>query len=231
MDIGADSNMLSKEIVISAYDKNLDWLNGIGNDTKKTIYRKGSASLQGDITLDNVGRCVHTFFNHIYRNYSELSDITFFAQDYPFDHWEDLVQTINTESWLDRCAISIDGYFGFHFNTIGSPGKNGGKMWTLNDSTHHGKGKILKCSSNGRPQDLNTNINVDSYWSQLFKNAIPTHYEFIPGGHFGITREAIHSRRISFYANIVEYLEKDVNAPWVIERLECYIFNKEYKSC
>jgi len=34
---------MEKEIVIAAYDKQLDWLNTINEDVKKTIYRKGEA--------------------------------------------------------------------------------------------------------------------------------------------------------------------------------------------
>ena len=78
--------MITKEIVVAAYDRDLSWLNIIDPTIKKTVYRKGSdAQNDSEILLEpNVGRCVHTFFNHLHKNYDSLADYTFFAQDYPF---------------------------------------------------------------------------------------------------------------------------------------------------
>jgi hypothetical protein len=222
---------MNKELVIAAYDKELDWLSHLNDDVKVKVYRKGDVLplLEGETRLEpNKGRCVHTFFKHIHDNYDNLSDITFFAQDYPFDHWEDVIEVINNETWNDRCALQIDGYYGFHFNTITTPSPKGGVMWKLSPSTQHGNGNILACQSNGFPQDKNPNINVDDYWKKLFKDNKPSIYEFIPGGHFGITKESANNRSKQFYGKIVEILESDDTAPWMIERLECYIFNKKY---
>ncbi len=222
---------MNKELVIAAYDKELDWIYKVNNNIKVITYRKGDVSLlfDGEIKLEpNKGRCVHTFFKHIYDNYNNLSDITFFVQDYPFDHWEDVIEVINNETWGERCALKIDGYYGFHFNTIKQPGPKGGIMWKLVPSTQHGNGNVLICQSNGLPQDRNPKINVDSYWVKLFNCNKPPVYEFIPGGHFGITKETVQIRSKEFYGKVVELLENDDTAPWMIERLECYIFNKKY---
>lgn len=226
---------MKKELVIAAYDKPLDWLSDLNDEVKKTIYRKGSIIplSEGEILIEpNFGRCVHTFFNHIVLNYNNLSDITFFAQDYPFDHWEDLIDVVNgdIEKIKDRSALNFGGYYGYHFNTIKIPSTKGGIMHTMHTSNHHGNGKILSCKSNGQPHDNNPNINVDSYWEMLFDEEKPIEYEFIPGGHFGITKEQIKIRTLSFYKTIVELLEESTHAPWVFERLECYIFNQKYKT-
>ncbi len=106
---------IMKEIVIAAYDKPTDWLNKINNNVKKTIYRKGNVlPLQNSEILiePNFGRCVHTFFNHILTNYDNLSEYTFFAQDYPFDHWEDLIDVVNGDvnTADEKAALKIDGY-------------------------------------------------------------------------------------------------------------------------
>ena len=79
---------MTRELVVAAYDKYLDWMDKLNQSIKQTVYRKGSQSEQRDneIKLENRGRCVHTFFNHIYTNYDNLSDVTFFGQDWPFDH-------------------------------------------------------------------------------------------------------------------------------------------------
>lgn len=225
---------MTKEIVVAAYDKNLNWLDNLNNDIKKTVYRKGNMYqyyYDNEIRLDNnIGRCVHTFFNHIYQNYNTLSDYTFFVQDYPFDHWEDVIDVINNNQFDNKCQLQIDGYYGFHFNTITAPSPAGGIMWTLYPTTHHGIGNILFCSSDGHEHDSNSEIDVNRYWSLLFNEPVPNRYEFMPGGHFGITKEHAHTRSKKFYKKILELLETEDSAPWMIERLECYIFNPKYKT-
>ena len=223
---------MSKEIVIAAYDKELDWMTQFDSDIKQTIYRKGvKSSNENEIFIEyNMGRCVHIFFNHIYENYGDLSDITFFAQDYPFDHWEDIIEVINNETWVDRCALEIGGYYGFHWNSIKVPSPKGGIMHSLKPTTHHGGGSIISCTSNGSPQDRNPLINVDKYWELLFEGSPPNVYEFMPGGHFGITKEHAQLRSREFYGKICDLLIEDITSPWVIERIECYIFNPKYKT-
>jgi hypothetical protein len=51
----------------------------------------------------------------------------------------------------------------------------------------------------------------------------------MPGGHFGITKEHAQLRSKEFYKKVCDLLIDDVNAPWMIERLECYIFNPKIK--
>ena len=225
---------MKKELVIAAYDKPIDWLSLVNSDVKKTIYRKGNALplSENEILVEpNVGRCVHSFFNHIKNNYNNLSDYTFFAQDYPFDHWEDLIEVVNgdVETFKNRSALNIGGYYGYHFNTITVPSEKGGIMHTMHPSKHHGNGKIIACYSNGMPQDHNPNINVDTYWDILFDEPKPDMYEFMPGGHFGISKEHAKLRPLDFYSKIVNLLENNETAPWLIERLECYIFNNKFK--
>jgi hypothetical protein len=227
--------MEDKELVISAYDKPIDWLSLIDDNVKKTIYRKGNALplSSGEILIEpNIGRCVHSFFNHIKNNYYNLSDYTFFAQDYPFDHWEDLIYVVNgnIETFINRSALNIGGYYGYHFNTIKVPSERGGVMHTMHPSQHHGKGNVISCYSNGMPHDHNPNINVDVYWDLLFDEPRPNMYEFIPGGHFGISKEHVHLRSLDFYIKVTSLLEENETAPWLIERLECYIFNSKYKT-
>ena len=52
----------------------------------------------------------------------------------------------------------------------------------------------------------------------------------MPGGHFCITKEQILIRTKEFYKKIVDFLLEDEIAPWIIERLECYIFNQNFKT-
>jgi hypothetical protein len=226
---------MKKEIVISAYDEDYSWIEKINDDIKKTIYRKGEINfIEGEIKLEpNVGRDVHTFFKHIYTNYENISDIIFFSQDYPFDHVENYIDIINgyEDFWLKESIVQFGGYYGFHWNSITIPTSRGGIMHTLHQSNQFGgNNKVLSCHSNGLPHDPNPNINVDIVWDVLFDHPKPNLYEFVPGGHFSITKEQIKIRSLDFYKKIVELLENDITMPWNIERLECYIFNKNYKS-
>jgi hypothetical protein len=221
---------MNKEIVIAAYDKSLNWVDDINPEIKKSIYRKGDVLPLKDNEIKitpNKGRCVHTFFNHIYLNYENLSDYTFFVQDYPFDHWGNLIDVINSDvnKIETLSSLIIDGYFGFHNNTLGT-------SWEMSESQQVGNGLILSCQSNGQPQDLNLNLNLDDYWKLLFSDEhnIPHRYEFIPGGHFVITKEQIKIRSKEFYKQVITLLTDNEHSSWIFERLECYIFNKNYKT-
>ena len=216
---------MNKEIVIAAYDKDLLWTSKLNSDIKITVYRKGNKTDKlNEIYLPNEGRCVHTFFNHILLNYDNLSDITCFVQDYPFDHWENVIELLNDgiEAIDSHATLKIGGYYGFHYNTIGS-------MWDMHNSNHFKTGKVLICNSDGPPQsDPNVFLmNLDEFWYKIFNVMHPKHYEFIPGGHFVITKEHAKLRSKEFYKNIVDILETDQRSPWIIERLECYMFYPE----
>ena len=219
---------MKKELVIAAYDRELSWLSIINEDVKKTVYRKGNIlPLEKDEILinPNLGRCVHTFFHHIYINYEKLSDVSFFAQDFPFDHWGNIIEIVNGDftNLRNKASLVIGEYYGFHNNNFGT-------AWTMYPSLQHGRGLIISCESNGHPQDHNPLIDVDSFWNILFESDCPNVYEFIPGGHFAIKKEQIHLRSRDFYKKVCELLLENITAPWMIERLECYIFNPKFKT-
>jgi hypothetical protein len=221
-------DIITKEIVIAAYDKPLDWMSDLREDIKQTIYRKGTIMplQKNEILIEpNLGRCVHSFFNHIYTNYDNLADLTLFAQDYPFDHWGNIIEIINGDINIieQKASLIIGGYYGFHNNTIGT-------AWVMQPSQQFGNGYVLSCLSNGHPQDTNPLINVDKYWDIIFDEPKPFFYEFIPGGHFTISKEHVKLRSKELYKKITQLLIEDVTAPWMIERLECYIFNPKYKT-
>jgi hypothetical protein len=217
-----DSNM-NTELIISLYDKNISWISKINSDVKIIIYRKGNLTTHPkEILLENnVGRDVHTFFNHLYKNYDELSDTIFFSQDYPFDHVENYIELINgNEEYRNNYAsLKFDGYKGYHWNSIGT-------MWNLHKSQQFFSGNVLACSSNGYPHEKNLNIN--EIWNVLFKSKTPNEYEFIPGGHFCVSKETVHIRSKQFYCKLVELLETHERMPWIVERLEPYIFDKRF---
>tara|TARA_B110000503_G_scaffold142924_1_gene241650 strand:+ start:1308 stop:1955 length:648 start_codon:yes stop_codon:yes gene_type:complete len=214
---------MKKELVISVFDKDLSWVDNVSKEVSIKKYRKGSnLNLDDEIYLsNNVGRDVHTFFYHILNNYDNLADITFFSQDYPFDHVENYVEIINSDvDFITKCSIlHFDGYWGFHWNNIGT-------MWQLNPSSQFTNGRILTSFNDGYPHDKN--LYVDETWKSLFNCPHPLSYDFVPGGHFCVTKETVKIRTKEFYQHVVTLLETYDKMPWNIERLEAYIFNKNY---
>lgn len=219
--------MIEKEIVVAAYNKSLGWMDFLSNDVKKSVYRKGNLPLsKGEILIEpNVGRCVHTFFNHLLLRYDSLAEYTFFCQDFPFDHWGNIVEIING-SMVDlskKSSLSIGGYHGYHNNRLGS-------AWNMPPTQQFLNGRALSCLSNGYPQHMEPGVNVDEYWDLLFNEPRPKFYEFMPGGHFAISRDQVRIRSRNFYEKICNLLAEDVYAPWKMERLECYVFCENYKT-
>ena len=107
---------MRKELVIAAYDKDLSWVKSLNDDVKITIYRKGiNNNDDNEIFLEvNKGRCVHSFFNHILTNYDNLSDYTFFVQDYPFDHWEKRIRfDVHQYDTFDEGMVQISSTWKF----------------------------------------------------------------------------------------------------------------------
>jgi hypothetical protein len=134
-----------------------------------------------------------------------------------------LVDVVNNLDNLSTCSLNFGGYYGFHNNQFGS-------AWTLKPSTQFTNGNVLTCTKSGSPQHTYENLNLDTYWVKFFTTPIPSEYEFMPGGHFVITKEQIKLRQKNFYQKILTFLETENLAPWVIERFECYIFNPNFKT-
>jgi len=217
-------NKQSKEVVIAAYDKNYNWINQLDSNVKVTVYKKGFESLPNEILIEpNVGRDVHTFFYHLVHNYNNLSDYTFFAQDYPFDHVENYISLINGDKqlWFEHARQSTDGcwffntyYYTFLCDKTGIP-----NSVVIDDLS-------LKIWPTGEWRDMD----LESTWHQLFNIPCPDYFMFTPAGHFCISKEQVLKKPLEYYKLILNILETNPESPWVIERLESYIFlHKDYK--
>jgi hypothetical protein len=196
------NNNQTKEVVISAYDKDYNWISQLNSDVKVTVYKKGFKPLSNEILIEpNVGRDVHTFFYHLVYNYDTLSDYTFFAQDYPFDHVENYISLINGDKqlWFEHAKQSVEG------------------CWCFNTQY-----EVLTCDTNGVPH--HPGLDIKSLWNKIFVNPCPDTLYFAPAGHFCVSKEQVHKIAIEHYKNILNILETDPESPWIIERLEPYIF-------
>lgn len=90
---------MSIEIVVSRYNETLNWLSkkpycnypvtiynkGLNNDFKKTN------KIKKIVSLNNVGRCDHTYLYHIINNYDNLEDITIFLPGSVHIHYKNII--------------------------------------------------------------------------------------------------------------------------------------------
>jgi hypothetical protein len=198
---------MEKELVISAYDKNYNWISLLDETIDVTVYLKGnikrkSFPKKNEILIEpNAGRDVHTFFYHILNRYETLKDYTFFSQDHPFDHVANYTQIINGDVNVFK-----------KYSKYNSDG-----IWFFNTYTD-----IVTCDQNGCPHHCG--LPIKEVWEHLFLQDCPDVISFVPSGHFCATKEVILKKPKSFYLKIVNLLSNYEITPWVIERLETYIF-------
>lgn len=83
---------MSKEIVVSYYEKPLQWMGGVDRETLISVYNKSGVKMsikQPNVRITNVsniGREPQSFLLHIINNWETLRDYTYFVQDDPFGH-------------------------------------------------------------------------------------------------------------------------------------------------
>jgi len=196
-----------KEVIVSAYNRDYSWINNLNSDVKATIYRKGVNYHNHEIFIENnVGRDVHTFFYHFVKNYDTLSDFTFTSQDYFEDHISNYLEIMNSDrkTWDKYCLINLSNCWFF--------------------CTDY---PLLTCDKWGSPH--HSGLNIEHIWNMLFVNDCPDILYFAPSGHFCISKEHARKRPKEFYQKIVNILETDEMSPWIIERLEGYIFDLNYE--
>ena len=94
--------MRSREFVIAKYVRSTEWTNQLKGNV--IIYNKLKNNLLPDEILiePNLGRCLHTYLTHILRNYDNLADEIFFAQDSPFEHVPDYINVVNNINKVEK---------------------------------------------------------------------------------------------------------------------------------
>lgn len=198
---------MTKELVVSYYGENLEWLNKI-KDYKITVYNKSNNHILNSIKLDNVGREMHTYFYHIVNNYDNLSDWIFFTQGDPFDH-------VKNYDWI------IDVF----------PNSLGYSKLNIDDCYFFTNGifkNTLVSLSDGRPHH-NPVLNINSLWEELFVDPPVNQYPFVAGCLFCVTKEQIRMRDITFYKKCMKITEEREQSPWEFERMMFHVFNKNIK--
>ena len=198
---------VKKELVVALWDKDYSWVNDVNSDVKVTKYNKNKETLTDDHILiePNVGRDVHTFFWHIVNRYNDLADYTFFAQDQINDHVHNYPEIINgSYNEISKYAV-----------------QQAGECWYFNSQVPY----IATCDRDGAP--WHPGLPLPQIWKELFNEEMPIdQISFTAAGHFCVTKEQVHLQPIEYYENVLRILAEFELAPWCIERLHPYIFNK-----
>jgi len=193
-----------KELVIAAYNRDYSWVDELPRNIKITVYKKGDLppSPNEIIIYPNVGRDVHTFFYHLYTQYFNLSEITFFSQDFPFDHVANYKEIIagDINTWKNFARQQNSGFWIFQNNP-----------------------NLFSCDQSGLPHDRK-GLKLKQMWENLFTSPCPSTIQFTPAGHFAVSKEQVHKLPRDYYKRIVDILITQHLAPWEIERMEAYIF-------
>jgi hypothetical protein len=196
-----------KEVIISAFARDFSWISELNSDIKVTVYRKGVKGQNNEVFIENnVGRDVHTFFYHFVKNYDNLYDYTLTSQDYFEDHVSNYIEIMNgnTNTWDENSHLKLSD------------------CWFFN--TKYG---YISCDKFGN--DHHPGLDIESIWNQLFLDKCPIKINFVPAGHFCVSKKHVLKRPIEFYKKILNILETDESSPWIIERLESYIFDLNYE--
>ena len=188
-------------IVVARYNEDIQWTKQFPN---VIIYNKGTKLENGynEISLENVGREGHTYYNYIYNNYENLSDYTIFLQGRPFDHSPNII------SKLTNCSNNHDLNIDFEF---------------LSEDIHISS---LELESTRYWQCKN----IHTTWERVFgvKNN-NNEITFGAGAQFIVSKNSILNNTKDFYKNIVNILEYTIDPleGYDIERFHKYIFTKK----
>lgn len=184
--------MVPLRVVIARYKEDISWADGLSHE-RAVIYHKSDTpciSPHPVVSLANVGREGHTYAYHILTHYDTLDDYTLFLQGYPFDHSPHLETQLHEIH--DRIAQGTQPDFQYVSQ------------------------RVLFSHLERCPYDITLNM-IPTY-EKVFgsfhsfgtkKKGHP--FVFGAGAQFIVSRAAIQSRPCSFYQNICNLLEYDVN--------------------
>lgn len=183
------------ELVIARYREDLAWLTRVSGDVRVTVYDKGGG-YPGGHPLPNIGQEAHTYLHHI--RAQELADVTFFLQGDPFPHEPRTLLRLH-DPVADFLWLGVDA---------------------MRDD-RHGVPHFRDWHNNptGDPLDM------DGFHHRLFGCRGPAHYDFLGGGQFAVTAEAIRRRSPEFWQRAWELANDFPSAVHCFERAWNLIFD------
>ena len=217
--------MTTVKIVVARYNESLCWLNEYPfNQFEYIVYNKGDNDafeknhVKQIVTLENVGRCDHTYLYHIIENYDCLSDVIVF-----------FTGSLDTLPIKKNKAINIlnniiqsnytNAYFiGIYHNCL----KTSYKDFTLNYHSCEGYENYIK---NSESVLYKCKLRPYATWYHYFFGNITAHWSTM-GGIFSIDKRDIIQHPKTKYINILHIVNTHSNpeAGHYIERSWGVIF-------
>ena len=213
--------------IISRYNEDLKWtLEEPFCKFKYIVYNKGinedfeKTHVANIITLDNVGRCDHTYLYHVIENYDRLSNIIVFLPGSLSINWKKYASA----SILNNIIHSKyeNAYFksAKHNNPVNESGEFTGfylDNWGCSD--------VKNSELNNESKLAISEIRPLGKWYKHYFGDLSI-YHITYGGYFSIDKRDIIKHPIEKYKNIISCISTHSNpeAGHYIERSWCAIF-------
>lgn len=212
----------SKALVVARYGEGLEWLQEEDtHDTKVYVYNKGKNIIVDSrfvyTRLDNVGVCDHTYLHHIITHYDNLEDVTIFLPA----SWQ-AKRKISCKDQVFKSAHIYHSYF----TAIGIDPKL--YNFTLNYYEVEDPRNRDISNFNLTPCSIRP---YGKWYEHVTGNPLTNNISNY-GCIFSLSKETIRKYPVSFYQNLISYLDKErfPEAAHYMERLWYNIFRlNKYK--
>lgn len=209
--------MITKRLVVSHYEANLDWLNSINGDVEVFIYHKKHYNNlnycekveldNNNFLLPNTGRESHTYLKHIIDNYDNICDLEFFSQD-ALTEYPTFIDIVNNDNKLIYEQYSTHPY---RFTCLNGEYKPNA---TINSKVY-------------------VTGEIREIWDNLFKYDPPTMVEITPHGFIKLPKSNIVMHDIEIYQKCLDYFKdnnvNNLNA-WNFEYFWSLLFTDYHKT-
>jgi len=175
---------MKSQIIVARYNEDISYLLPYSNII--TVYNKGDNNIHPNfnsiITLPNIGRETHSYLYHIIQNYDFLAENTLFMQGYIDDH-----NSLTINKYLENTSFTGNSSL-CNINVLKKNIKFQNKyikdLRLSNNTPYFFINNILGI-------DIRNNKNINIVW----------------GAIFSVHKDLILEKPLSFYKNILKYLE------------------------
>lgn len=226
---------MDKELIISRYKENLDWLSSVDKSVESIIvYNKGPQIEILDkrvriLDLPNTGREAHTFIHHFLHNRDCLADITFTSQGDPFEHSPDFIERLSID-YEDLKSLSIRYKETWPFKHV-----------TDQDKVEYYKGFQIRLGDMryfGHRDKVTTRKWFEHIWNMTFRSICPNDYYYGYSAMWAIPKDVILYRSHRFWLYFYEILSNQYSTEayscsvdaWSFEALWHGIFTPTYQA-
>ena len=201
------------EVVVAAYNENLNWVEQITHPIY--VYHKGKNPSINAAFLPNIGRESHTYIHHVVAHYHQLADITIFCQGNPFDHCPQFLEIANLDS------LDAMNDYNRHYNRQIDPDF---------------------CPLSKVVWDTTAQENIENKWDYMYRLpqalivlelCFPRHqaiqkFTGVWGAMFAISKQRIHKFPKQTYQKLLDFHQEYWSMPWAMENVWMHLFHKKY---